>query len=533
MTTETKEIKNKRGSKEFWGSRIGVVFAVMGSAIGLGNFLRFPGIAAKYGGGSFLIPYLVALLLLGLPIAWIEWSIGREGGKRGFHSSAGIFHALDKNKYSSFLGLIGLLIPVGIFMYYVFIEAWCLYYAWQYLIGGLNLGNDPSSYKSFFESFIGFQENGILWQGGASAAVYSVLICYVLNFLIIYRGINKGIERFSLYAIPALFLCSIIILVRVLTLGTPNPEIPEQNVLNGLGFMWNPSTATRGFWQSLANSEMWLAATGQIFFSLSVGFGIIINYSSYLRKNDDIILSGTTSASGNIFAEIALGGMITVPAAFIFLGASGVSSSTFTLGFITLPNVFANIPLGQFVGFLWFFLLFIAAITSSLSMLQPAIAFFQEGLNISRRFALSLISLISVGGTSFIMFFSKDAKALDVMDFWIGTAFIYIMATILVLFYGWRIGIKRGLKEMREGSLLRIPGFFGFIIKYVSPLYLLTIFFFWIYEKLPYYWEQFKNDSTTRYTMFLILALLVFFTIMLIQAQFRWNNKKNNRSLDL
>ena len=519
----------KEKSREYWASRLGIVLAVMGSAIGLGNFLRFPGLAARYGGGSFLIPYGVALLLLGLPIAWAEWSLGRMGGRKGFHSSPGIFYALRKGPFSPYLGLMGLLIPAGIFMYYIFIEAWCLYYAWQYLNGALLLGKEPALYKSFFESFVGSGEDAALWKDGLAPAIYAVLLCYLFNFVIIYRGINKGIERFSLYAIPLLFLCSFFILLRVLTLGTPNPDLPEQNLVNGLGFMWNPGAQGKGsFWTSLLNAEMWMAAAGQIFFSLSVGFGIIINYSSYLRKNDDVLLSGTTSASGNIFAEVALGGMITIPAAFVFLGASGLSDSTFGLGFITLPNVFAHMPLGQLVGFLWFFLLFIAALTSSLSMLQPALAFFQEGLGISRRIAMILLGFISLMGTAFITYFSKNSRALDMLDFWIGTAFIYIMATILVIFFGWVIGAEKGLKDARQGSLLHVPNFFAFILKYVSPLYLLIIFFFWIFEKLPVYWEQIQTDPALRYTMIFILFLLLFFGILVAQASRRW--RKDHRA---
>ena len=118
-----------KGNPERWGTRIGVIFAVMGSAIGLGNFLRFPGLASQYGGGHFMIPYFVAFLLLGLPIAWAEWSMGRLGARHGYNSTPGIFFALWKNRLSPYFGVLGLIVPVGIYMYYVYIESWCLYYA--------------------------------------------------------------------------------------------------------------------------------------------------------------------------------------------------------------------------------------------------------------------------------------------------------------------------------------------------------------------------------------------------------------------
>src|SRR5690606_14655819 len=126
--------------KERWGSRFGVILAVTGSAVGLGNFLRFPGLAAQYEGGAFMIPYFISLLLIGLPLAWAEWAMGRYGGVRGFNSTPGIFRCICKNRASSFLGVFGLIVPVVIYMYYVFIEAWCLGYAWNYLTGALNLG---------------------------------------------------------------------------------------------------------------------------------------------------------------------------------------------------------------------------------------------------------------------------------------------------------------------------------------------------------------------------------------------------------
>src|SRR5207253_9091800 len=140
---------------------------------------------------------------------------------------------------------------------------------------------------------------------------------------------------------------------------------PEQNLVNGLGFMWNPK------WAALADFQTWLAAAGQIFFTLGVGFGIIINYSSYLRRTDDVVLSSLTASAVNEFFEVCLGGMITIPAAFMFLGAMQEDSefSAFSLGFKVLPNVFSMMPAGQMFGFLWFVMLFLAAITSSLAML--------------------------------------------------------------------------------------------------------------------------------------------------------------------
>ncbi|MFM8654243.1 MAG: hypothetical protein ACKODZ_05875 [Verrucomicrobiota bacterium] len=136
------------GKKDGWGSSLGVILAVTGSAVGLGNFLRFPGLAAKYDGGAFLIPYFIALLLVGLPIAWSEWAMGRFGGQRGFNSCPGIFRAIWKSRASPYLGVLGLIVPVVIYMYYLWIESWCLGYALKYLTGSLSLGSEKAAYTT-------------------------------------------------------------------------------------------------------------------------------------------------------------------------------------------------------------------------------------------------------------------------------------------------------------------------------------------------------------------------------------------------
>lgn len=514
-----------------WSSRVGVILAVMGSAIGLGNFLRFPGLVAEYGGGHFMIPYFTAFVLLGMPIAWAEWSLGRFGGRLGYNSTPGIFQALWKNRASPYLGFLGLLVPVGIYMYYVYIEAWCLYYAFQYLAGGLALGRDPSAYAQYFVNFTGQGQDGILFTQGLSAAFIAVTICYALNFLIIYRGVAGGVELASRIGIPLLFLCALVVLARVLTLGAPDPAQPELNVINGLGFMWNPDRNGRSLAENLANADIWMAAAGQIFFSLSVGFGVIITYASYVKPKEDVTLSAATSASGNMFAEVALGGMITIPAAFMFLGAGAAdaSKSSLGLGFMTMPNIFAGMPLGNLIGFFWFFLLFLAAITSSISMLQPAIAFLEEGLGLGRKASVAMLTFITAVGTGLVLFFSANLKALDVMDFWIGTFGIFVQATILVILFGWVIGVERGMEEAHQGARLRIPNAFRFVIKYVAPVYLLTIFGVWLYQKAPEYIALIARDTGALYTILFVIFLSGFFLTLIGIAVGRWKKQSESR----
>jgi len=494
-------------AQEAWSSRLGVILAVAGSAVGLGNFLRFPGLAAQYGGGAFMIAYFISLLVIGIPICWVEWTLGRFGGQHNFHSTSGIFNVLFASRWGKYLGVIGFIVPVTIYMYYVYIEAWCLGYAMNSIAG--NLSGTGIDYAEFFGRFTGAAGDGIALHFGLAEVGIFVIFVYFLNFFFIYRGISKGIELVCKFAMPALILIALIILVRVLTLGTPDAAKPDQNIITGLGYLWNPGAVAvletssglevarypdvaaipanyqgEGYtqkdldlWLSLMNPQLWLAAAGQIFFSLSVGFGVIITYASYLKKDDDIVLSGLTASAANEFCEVGLGGLITVPAAFMFLGAAGiVGQGTFGLGFNVLPEVFAHMPGGQIFASIFFLLLFLAAITSSLSMLQPGIAFLEEGLNINRKQSVALLGFVTGIGTLFIWYFSKDLKALDTIDFWVGTVMLFIQATILVLIFGWGMGVKRGWEIAHEGAEMRIPNIYKGIIKYVTPAFLLIIF---------------------------------------------------------
>ncbi len=458
---------------EAWSSRLGVIMAVAGSAVGLGNFLRFPGLAAKYGSGAFMVAYFVALLLIGLPICWAEWTIGRVGGGRGFHSSSGVFFAIVRHPVGKYLGLLGFLVPVFIYMYYIVIEGWCLGYALNFLGGNLDLGRDPAAYQAFFASFTGAGADGVALSLGLGRADLFLIVVFALNLFIIYHGITRGIETVCKWGMPALILIAFILLVRVLTLGTPDPAKPEQSLWNGLGYMWNPHDIVAG----LARPELWLAAAGQVFFTLSVGFGVIITYASYLTRKDDIVLSSLTACSTNEFCEVALGGLITVPAAYTFLGAAGiVGMGTFGLGFNVLPQVFATMPGGQFFGSLFFLLLFIAAITSSLSMLQPGIAYFEEGLGLDRRKSVLFLGMITAIGSFLVLYFSKDLKALDTIDFWVGTVGVFVQGTLLVVVFSWYFGVDRGWEEAHHGAEIRIPALFKPILRYLTPTFLIAIF---------------------------------------------------------
>jgi SNF family Na+-dependent transporter len=478
--------------QEAWSSRLGAILAVAGSAIGLGNFIRFPALAAEYGGGAFMIAYFTSFLVIGIPLCWVEWTVGRMGGGQGFHSAAGILHSAFRRPWARYLGGLGIVIVVLLYCYYVYIESWCLGYAYHAVIGtfqtpGLNFGD-------FFTHYSGAARDGSAFHFAPSQVGLFVIITFALNFWLIHRGVSKGIELVCTYALPALVFLALIILVRVLTLGTPDPAKPDQNVLNGLGYLWNAGDVAAG----LRNPQLWLAAAGQIFFSLSIGMGVIVTYASYLKKDDDIALSGLSAAAANEVCEVGLGGLITVPAAFMFLGATAITSSTVSLGFIVLPDVFARMPGGQFFAVAYFSLLFLAALTSSLSMLQPAIALLEEALEIGRNRSVAILAALTSCGAAFVWWFSADLKALDTLDFWIGTFAVYVQASLFVIAFGWIIGAERGLAEARRGARIHLPDFLAPLIRYVCPAYLLAIFTLFALNKIIGWNLSFAEPRFTR-----------------------------------
>lgn len=482
MSTEPLELQKK----EKWGSKLGVVLAVAGSAVGLGNFLRFPGVAVNNGGGAFMIPYIISFLVLGIPIAWCEWTMGRLGGRYGQNSAPGIWYAIWRRSPAKGLGALSLLIPVAIYMYYILLEAWCLDYCIFFVQGGFaqlfagvtegagdhakEVAAVVSATAAHQDEVFGVSAHGALFEGGRT--VWLVLACFLINFFIIYQGVVRGIEKFCKWAVPLLVLCALIILVRVLTLP---------NITSGLGFMWNPR------WEKLADPGVWLAAAGQIFFSLSVGFGLILCYSSYLRKDDDVVLSSLSASSTNEFCEVILAGLIVVPTAFLFLGIDEESAeSFFATGFVTVPAIMHFMPLGHIIGAMWFGLLFLAAVTSSLSMLQPAIAFLEDGFGLGRRASVGILGIITALGAALTMTFSRGTVALDHTDFWCNLCMI-IAATGLVIMFGWVVGAERGVKEMNRGADFHVPRFMGVMIRYVTPAFLIVILGAWAYTNLPGY----------------------------------------------
>ena len=509
--------------QELWTSNLGAVLAVAGSAIGFGNFLRFPGLAAQYGGGAFMIAYFVAFLLLGIPLSWVEWAIGRKGGSMGAHSSASAFLVITRQRRWKYLGLAGVLTPLAITMYYMALEGWTLGYAWHTMVGDLNFSTSEE-YGNFFANFVGINGNGSVFTGESSMLIFFA-IAVICNFWLIYRGVNKGIEWFCKWSMPVLVLTAVIILVRVLTMGTPDATHPERNVNEGLGYMWNPNKVMLvagekevdmvpayatpeqkeaqiqrlmkqypdqeikekpiTLMQGLMNPDLWITAAGQVFYSVSIGFGIVCTYASYVERRKDIALSSLTANAANEVAEVGLAGMMIIPSAVALLGvAAAAGTSTFGLGFNVLPQVFASMPGGQIFGTLFFGLLSIAAITSAISILQPAVAYIEEFWQLRRIQSVTIVALLLIVGSLLVVWYTGDGLiALDTLDFWLGTMSLYISsATFLIVFRIW--GTSKGLAELRSGAHMPIPRFIGFIINWVTPGIMLFIFAAWLYKNL-------------------------------------------------
>jgi NSS family neurotransmitter:Na+ symporter len=457
--------------KEQWGSRVGLILAAAGNAIGIGNLLRFPAQAAQNGGGAFIIPYLVSLLLFGLPLMWVAWTIGRHGGRFGHSSLPGMLDVIWKRPFAKYFGVLGVAIPLVFCLYYTYIESWCLAYAYFSLTGQyISSPGNTVDLTAFLGEYLGDATSSSYFSGLTPALVF-LLIVVLLNVWILSRGIMKGIERLAKIAIPLLLIFCVALAVRVLTLG----EI-EGTALDGLAFLWTPD------FSALGNPQVWIAAAGQIFFTLGIGFGALECFASYVRSKEDIALTSLTTASTNEFVEIIFGSMIAIPAAAIFFGPSQIEaiakSGTFSIGMVSMPEILRSFPAVEIFGTIWFLLLFFAAFTSSVAIAQPVMAFLQDEAKLSRNVAAVILGLVWVLGSLPVIFFYKYG-VLDEFDFWAGTIGLVALAIVEVILFAWVFGTRRGWEELHDGALMRVPRFFMFILKYITPVGLIAIFLAW------------------------------------------------------
>lgn len=473
-------------TREHWSTRFGVILAVAGSAVGLGNFLRFPSQVCQHGGGAFMIPYFISFLVLGIPLCWIEWTLGRYGGRFSHGSLPGIFDAVVKRPWAKYVGVLGLFVPLVIFFYYTYIESWCLGYSVFSLLGTYAKVRTPEEMSGFLRAFQGLESNGFFSSTGVAYGFF--LMTFVVNIVVIYKGLARGIEFLCKIAMPVLLVGGVLLMARIIMLDTPDANQVDLNVSNAFGFMWNPQ------FNVLASPRVWLAAAGQIFFTLSVGLGAIMTYASYLREQDDVVLSSTTAASMNELFEVVIGGSIVIPAAYMFFGPEGALATArqgaFNIGFVTMPVILNRIPFGDIFGFYWFFLLFLAGITSSISLMQPIISFLEDEFGWSRHKAAIALGIVCFVITHACIF-GLGAGVLDEFDFWGGTLMITLCAFVEVLVFLVYVGVKRGWEELHRGGDIQLPGVLKYLL-YVTPFYLGAIIVCWsVMDWLPWILKPF------------------------------------------
>lgn len=433
-----------------WGSRLGFILASAGSAIGLGSIWKFPYVTATQGGGAFLVIYLIICLTLGLVLMTTEMAIGRAGQS----SPIGAFRKLG-GKGWSIIGIVGVLVAFLILSFYSIVGGWTVAYVVKSISGEVATTVDSSVNSGIFTNFI---------TDPIKPIVYHVIFGLLTTLTVIF-GIQKGIERFSKYLMPLLFILMIILIIRGLTLD---------GAYEGLKFFLQPDF-------SKVNGRMLLEALGLAFFSLSLGIGIMVTYGSYISPNEDLRSGSSWVITLTLLTSI-LAGLMVLPAmkAFGFDAAAGPG-----LTFITMPAVFASMPVGQFFAILFFVLLLVAALTSSISILEVLVSFLVDEFEMKRVNAgiLSFVLFIIVGitaslsmgiwsGAEYQIFGFGIFDALDKLTQNILMPLGEIFLAIFAAYFAWNSRIKQEI----FGENVMLAGLFRFILGVVVPVVVGYIF---------------------------------------------------------
>ena len=437
-------------TREQWGSRVGFILAAAGSAIGLGNIWRFPYLVGEYGGAIFVLIYLLINVFIGLPVMLAEFSIGRAAQK----SPVDAFRALNVSPLWGVIGWLGTL--TGGFLvlsYYNVIGGWTIRYMIESLIGLMDLAAEGKS-EEFFLSFVGMRHQVVAYQALFLAA----------TMFFVTSGIGKGIERACKFMMPALFIILLILIVRSLTLPGAGA---------GLEFYLMPDL-------SKLSGKSVLAALGQSFFSLSLGLGIMLTYGSYLGREERIPSAATWTAVLDTLIAL-LSGFAIFPAVFAMGLKPGAGPG---LTFITLPAVFAEMPMGMFFSFLFFLFLFFAAVTSSMSLMEVSTTFAIEKFKLKRSDAVWLMGVIIflLGGYSAISLAGEPKVAgkdfLDAVDYFCNNICLPLGSFLVCLFVGW-FWLEPALKELSNDGKLEARWWLkGWIwcVRVVAPIAILIIF---------------------------------------------------------
>lgn len=439
-------------SRENFGNRFGVLVAMAGSAVGLGNLWRFPYLVGTNGGAAFIILYLVFVFLLCLPVMYSEFIIGRRSGA----NAIGAFKKLAPGSKWGVVGLLGVLSSISILAFYSVVGGWTI----DYIIKAATFSfhtTDAAELEHIFQDSVSSTYEPLLYLS----------IFLALTSLVVLAGVKKGIEKYTKVMMPVLFVLVIIVAIRSVTL----PDSAE-----GLAFLFKPDF-------SKVTSTTIFEALGQAFFSLSLGCGCIITYGSYVKKDENIIkTSAMTSVADTLFAIIA--GLAIMPAVFAFGISPGEGPG---LVFVTLPRIFAQIPFGQILAIVFFFILFIAAITSSISLLEVVVAYMNEEFKLKRLtsvlicfvFLLVLGSLCSLsqGDLADVKIFGLNF--FDLFDSLSANILMPLGGLLVVVFVGWRMGKSNFADEVNNGGTAGMKQWFVnftyFSIRFLAPIVIAII----------------------------------------------------------
>jgi NSS family neurotransmitter:Na+ symporter len=441
------------GQRDSFTSRFGVIAAAAGSAIGLGNIWRFPYVTGENGGGAFLLIYLCFVIAIGIPVMTSEFIIGRSAQRNPY----GAFKILAPGKPWYLIGLMGVTAAFMILAFYTTVAGWTLEYFYQALVGNLS-GKTESELTLMFDDFLGGSFRPFLW----------FIIFMGLTALIIFSGVRRGIERYTKILMPILLLLLILLCIRSLTL---------EGSKEGLLFLFNPDL-------SKITPKVILEALGQAFFSLSIGMGTLITYGSYIRKNENLASSALyVGIADTMIAVIA--GIAIFPAVFA-LGGSPASDKG--LVFIVLPGIFQKLPFGNIFALIFFVLLGVAALTSTISVLEVIVAFLVEELKMTRRKAtiaatltvsvLGVVTVWSLGGLG--NFTILDKNIFSLLEYLTANIMLPLGGLFIVLFIGWFFSPQRTRKELTNDGELKagyIP-LYMFIVKFVAPVAIAMVFLY-------------------------------------------------------
>jgi len=438
-------------NRDSFGSKFGVLAAAAGSAVGLGNIWRFPYVVGENGGGAFLIIYLFFIIVIGIPVMLSEFTIGRKAHL----NPVGAFKKIAPKSQWSLVGLMGVGAAFMILAFYSTIAGWTLEYVYGSITNAFT-DKTPDQLTVMFENFKSGTFRPLLWQ----------LIFMGLTAWIVLAGVQKGIEKSSKVLMPILLVIIIILAIRSVTL----PGSKE-----GLAFLFNPDF-------SKINSGVIIKALGQAAFSLSIGMGTLITYGSYIRKDNNLVKTAfQVSAADTLIAILA--GIAIFPAVFAFNLQPNAGEG---LVFIVLPNIFQQMTGGYIFSLLFFVLLTVAALTSSISVLEVVVAYFVEQLKMTRKKATIIASvLISIIGI-FCTLSWGVLKNVSLFDYNIFGILEYIAANILlpvgafliVIFVGWTVKRKIVKDEISSDGLYKANLFkiFMIIIKFIAPIAIALVF---------------------------------------------------------